>query len=659
MVLYFQLTVLPIIINKTSPFFIHVLDILENSKEAKDGLTLTLFSFYDFCIMSTLFIYCFIGECFIQECTNFGNAIYNYEWYNLPATDSKFFLICMTRTRKPLHLTSGKFAVLSLTVFIDELGIANVRRSFNWSSSLLKCMGIWPLKNYDPIFLFYFTYLFLHCSLAYAQMFLSPKTIDDVLSNIAENIPLTMTLTKVMIIRVNRKALSKLFTEIKEYSLTEKYETKEEKMTFLNYTKLPPRFIAITGQEMEDSLTTIMFILYIFGVINTLFIYCFIGECFIQESTNFGNAIYNYEWYNLSAMDSKFFLMCIMRTKKPQCLTSGTSNCQRPEIIQMERRTLKMHGNFAIEELSQLICAPKTIDNIISNISENIVLIMTLTKITIARVNREAFRKLFMEIKEYSLTEKYETKEEKMTFLNYTKLPPRFIVITACSMTTSDILYYTSGLIFGIQIGKQNNSMGYQLPYRTLEIMDLKDTRIYALICAYQIIVIPSVLFGYVAFDCMFVNLSVQVIAQFAILSYKVKTVLNNSENYRLGMKELVLRHYRLIRLTEKLEDNFNFVIMQQLLGTTIHLCISGFYLLMAFFIKHVVFNIVSNQTIPLPGQRTTHEIVYTFLTNNPGLKNQSHQSICTQLKSSRPPSLAKHYWLSLLREIANTINYA
>ncbi|XP_043685241.1 odorant receptor 13a-like [Vespula pensylvanica] len=239
---------------------------------------------------------------------------------------------------------------------------------------------------------------------------------------------------------------------------------------------------------------------------------------------------------------------------------------------------LSLHCSLTI---AQLICAPKTIDNIISNISENIVLIMTLTKITIARVNREAFRKLFMEIKEYSLTEKYETKEEKMTFLNYTKLPPRFIVITACSMTTSDILYYTSGLIFGIQIGKQNNSMGYQLPYRTLEIMDIKDTRIYALICAYQTIVIPSVLFGYVAFDCMFVNLSVQVIAQFAILSYKVKTVLNNSENYRLGMKELVLRHYRLIRLTEKLEDNFNFVIMQQLLGTTIHLCISGFYLLM------------------------------------------------------------------------------
>nr|XP_050868538.1 uncharacterized protein LOC127072282 [Vespula vulgaris] len=280
---------------------------------------------------------------------------------------------------------------------IEELGIANVRKSFIWSSRFLKCMGIWPLKNYVPIFLFFFIYLSLHCSLTLAQLFWAPKTMENVVSNIAENIALTM----------------------------------------------------------------------------------------------------------------------------------------------------------------------------------------TLTKITIARMNREALRKLFTEIEEYSLTQKYETKKEKLTFLNYTKLPPYFIIIIASSMALVEILYYTSRLIEGIQIAKENNSMGYKLPYRTLEIMDLRDSRIYALICAYQIIFVPCIVLGYVGFDCMFVNLSIQVIAQFAILSYKVKTVLNSSENYHEGMKELVLRHYRLIRLTEKLEHNFNFPIMQQLLGTTIHICISGYYVLM------------------------------------------------------------------------------
>ncbi|XP_047370067.1 odorant receptor 13a-like [Vespa velutina] len=280
---------------------------------------------------------------------------------------------------------------------IEEIGIANVRRSFNWTSKLLKCMGIWPLKNYVPIFLFFFTYLFLHCFLTLVQLYMTP--------------------------------------------------------------------------------------------------------------------------------------------------------------INME--------------------------NVVSNIAENIALIMTLSKITIARINREALRKLFMEIEEYSLTEKYETKEEKLTFVNYTKLPPYFIVIVASLATLEEILYYTGRVMDGIQIAKQNNSMGYQLPYKTLDIIHFTDSRMYALICAYQMMVIPSFICGYVGFDCMFINLSIQVIAQFATLSYKVKTFLNKSKNYNEGMKELVLRHYRLIRLAEKLEDNFNLPIMQQMLGTTIHMCISGYFVLM------------------------------------------------------------------------------
>ncbi|KAL2734708.1 odorant receptor 4-like [Vespula maculifrons] len=69
-----------------------------------------------------------------QISTKFGNAIYNYEWYDLPATESKFFLICMTRTKKPQCLTSGKFAVLSLTIFTDivktSMGYLSVMRTF-------------------------------------------------------------------------------------------------------------------------------------------------------------------------------------------------------------------------------------------------------------------------------------------------------------------------------------------------------------------------------------------------------------------------------------------------------------------------------------------------------------------------------------------------
>ncbi|XP_047370274.1 putative odorant receptor 85d [Vespa velutina] len=231
---------------------------------------------------------------------------------------------------------------------------------------------------------------------------------------------------------------------------------------------------------------------------------------------------------------------------------------------------------------AHLIYAPKTIDIVICNIAENIMLTMTLTKITIIRINKESLGKLLMEIKEFTLSEKYNSIEQKVILLKYTKLPPRFILTAVILMTISASLYYVNGVNIGVQIAKQNNSMGYQLPYKTLQIIDLRDSRIYALICAYQTMVVPSIVFGYVGIDCIFVNLSVLVIAQFAILSDKVNEALNNSENCHDGIKELVLRHYHLIRLAEKLEDNFNIVIMQQLLGTIIHLCISGYHLLMS-----------------------------------------------------------------------------
>ncbi|XP_035742390.1 odorant receptor 22c-like [Vespa mandarinia] len=126
-----------VIITITPPFFIDTLHNglhSENSKETKDNLQSFLFFVYISSVICTLFIYCFIGECFIQESSNFGNAIYNYDWYNLPVTESKFFLICMIRSKKPQFLTSGKFAVLSLSIFTDilktSMGYLSVLRTF-------------------------------------------------------------------------------------------------------------------------------------------------------------------------------------------------------------------------------------------------------------------------------------------------------------------------------------------------------------------------------------------------------------------------------------------------------------------------------------------------------------------------------------------------
>ncbi|XP_035733521.1 odorant receptor 10a-like [Vespa mandarinia] len=59
------------------------------------------------------------------------------------------------------------------------------------------------------------------------------------------------------------------------------------------------------------------------NTLSTLITYCYIGECLIQESLSLSNAIYRYEWYNVSPMNLKMVNICLMRMKRPEQLTSG------------------------------------------------------------------------------------------------------------------------------------------------------------------------------------------------------------------------------------------------------------------------------------------------------------------------------------------------
>ncbi|KAF7379265.1 hypothetical protein HZH68_017110 [Vespula germanica] len=70
-------------------------------------------------LLSTLFGYCYMGECLIEESTNLCEALYHSDWYELSTIDIQSICICMVRARKPLQLTCAKFCVLSLCTFSD------------------------------------------------------------------------------------------------------------------------------------------------------------------------------------------------------------------------------------------------------------------------------------------------------------------------------------------------------------------------------------------------------------------------------------------------------------------------------------------------------------------------------------------------------------
>ncbi|KAL2734673.1 odorant receptor 13a-like [Vespula maculifrons] len=86
-----------------------------------EGIGILTFAIYVFVLSSTIFTYCYIGECLIEESTNLCDALYHCDWYELSTIDVKSIYICMIRARKPLQLTCAKFCVVSLRTFTDTL----------------------------------------------------------------------------------------------------------------------------------------------------------------------------------------------------------------------------------------------------------------------------------------------------------------------------------------------------------------------------------------------------------------------------------------------------------------------------------------------------------------------------------------------------------
>ncbi|KAF7379277.1 hypothetical protein HZH68_017122 [Vespula germanica] len=196
------------------------------------------------------------------------------------------------------------------------------------------------------------------------------------------------------------------------------------------------------------------------------------------------------------------------------------------------------------------------------------------------QMNRKSLAQLLLEIENSLIDDDYNTSEKKFILIKYTKLAKYYFLTAFISMTLAIGLYFIVGILPNIKIAIRNSSLGYTLPYKTRVIINIDDTKVYFCVCLYQMLMVPIIIIGYVGFDCLFTHLAFHISAQFGILSCRVKEILDDCNSFQFNMKALIFRHYKLIRQAETLEDNFSVMILQQLMGTTFHLCISGYYAL-------------------------------------------------------------------------------
>ncbi|KAL2713488.1 odorant receptor 9a-like [Vespula squamosa] len=774
---------------------------------SSNGETLELFLFFIFSsiILSTLFVYCYTGECLIQESSDFAVAFYEYEWYNISPKDLKMILISMIGASKPLQLTSGKFFVLSLCTFTDilktSMGYLSVLRTdsvllqvkfhersllsfqdrvdsyyaikvLTWNKRLLCISGIWPLQVRDSIFLSYLIYGCLIEFMSFLALFDNLSDFDYISTSLTENILMFITLTKMITCRINSRSIGRFLKEVQRNVFDENYGDEEERSIFRRYNKLSYRFVTINvpmmtvilvsyfvnaaltsallvmsnstleyqlpykikpivkphdstsflfgclyqflcipmivsgyvgidclftssafhvtarfailkhritkslkdcerdvreiivehchliglAETLEDNFTGIIFqqllgttlqlcisgyhmlvyiannedvqamvfLMHVFGLSSTLFVYCYIGECLIQESTNLNEAFYDIKWYEMLTKNLKTIYVCMIRTRKPLQLTSAkfcalslctftdilktsmgylsaTDLFEGEKVIRWNKRLLKCVGVWPLAVYDPLflffviylllhcsltfvdfIDQPKNIDYVVRVLTETVPLLMALIKITIYRVNRRSIAQLLIEIHEDFSVENYANEKEKLIFLDYNRLSCRFTAITFVSMSIVTGLYFFKAIMTSVLSVMGNSSLEYQLPYKTRTMVELNDITTYAFYCIYQWLIVLTMISGYVGSDCLFASLALHVTGQLAILRCKVKEAFEDSNGYKRGMKKLVIKHHRLIKLVETLEDGYNIMIFQQLLGTTLNLCVSGYHALVS-----------------------------------------------------------------------------
>ncbi|KAL2733126.1 odorant receptor 13a-like [Vespula squamosa] len=99
----------------TSEDSFNIVTCLHMSLARLEKVYIFTFLIYFCLLLCTLYSYCYVGQCLIEEC----DAIYRCDWYELSTINLKSLCISMVRAGKPLQLTGAKFGVVSSCTFTD------------------------------------------------------------------------------------------------------------------------------------------------------------------------------------------------------------------------------------------------------------------------------------------------------------------------------------------------------------------------------------------------------------------------------------------------------------------------------------------------------------------------------------------------------------
>ncbi|KAH0954798.1 OrQ1 [Eciton burchellii] len=231
---------------------------------------------------------------------------------------------------------------------------------------------------------------------------------------------------------------------------------------------------------------------------------------------------------------------------------------------------------FCIMGMNHLIKHLGQLKDVIGNLTDNIFLSMILGKILICRRNCKIMAKFLQAIEQDFSINTYDSVQEKTAYLRYNELAISFSKISVIATGFTAVFYYLRMYIANWRQFISGN-YSYELPYPVHPFFEIKDTIIYTCVCLYLTFMVPLIICGYAGADAFLLSMILHVCGQFAALTCKIGNLLKHREDYHRNISSIILRHRHLIILAEILENNFNYIFFQQILGTVFVLCLTSF----------------------------------------------------------------------------------
>ncbi|XP_043277726.1 uncharacterized protein [Venturia canescens] len=201
-------------------------------------------------IVGIILIYCLTGDSLIRESENIRNAFYECEWYKMQSHHQKNLIICMVRSQQPAQLTAGRFYIFSLPRFSEILktamayismlrtdDIKQAKSLFELNKRVFAIIGVWPLQPTYGRFSVWCTYVAIHLSLLFADLYYAFGDLEAVVLNVTETGYCTMSLSKMIILRFSGSLVGLMKRIIADVDVNY-FRSSEELKLYLSYNRI-------------------------------------------------------------------------------------------------------------------------------------------------------------------------------------------------------------------------------------------------------------------------------------------------------------------------------------------------------------------------------------------------------------------------------------